>query len=320
MSRCGKQRSKPVPAGSPTPSPSVKRKASELLNRMSAFDGAGEHPIALVARAQIREDAAALGMRMVSFTVTEDPLPDADLDALPDADYDRIGQISRDLYTRPGDHVTELESLVAKYPHIPLLRNHLVCALEAKQQRKRAEQLTGELARAFPLYVFGYSNHVLHLLAAGKVDEARVLVESGPRGPLFALTEFDTSREVFHITEVISHASMVGHYLLATDRLDAAEVQLRALKSLAPKSLQTKSLDEAVKQRKERSVILEAMRRLLEGSKKQAAKRREKAETKAAKKTAPTDEKRADLTVRIAAGLKQKSSANTGPTLFESRQ
>lgn len=213
---------------------------------MSALDVAANEPAAEEARERLRSQARAMGMRLVSFTVTEEPIPDPALAALPAADLRRIAAISRDMRTRPERHVSELERLVAKHPHIPMLRNHLAGALEAAGQRDRAAQIISDIARQFPTYFFAFCNHVMMLVSEGRIEEARGLVETGPRGPVLTLVDFDPSRDTFHISEAISHAAMVGHYMLATGRREAAEIQLKMLRDTAADSPQTRSLAAAM--------------------------------------------------------------------------
>lgn len=213
---------------------------------MAAIDHATDQASAESARDRLREQARALGMRLVSFTVTEDPIPDPALDSLPPADLRRIAAISRDMHARPQRHVAELERLTAEYPHIPMLFNHLAGALEAAGQRDRAVQIISETARRFPTYIFAFCNHVMMLVSQGKIEEARSLVETGPRGPIFTLVDFDPMRDTFHISEAISHAAMVGHYMLATGRRGAAEAQLKMLRESAADSPQYRSLAAAM--------------------------------------------------------------------------
>ena len=218
-----------------------------LLKRMVALYHANNGTSSEVARDRLRAQARAMGMRVVSLNVTEDPLPDAALEALPAVDIGRIAAISRDMYDKPQKHVAELERLSAKYPHIPMLRNHLAVSLEAAGQRDRAAEIIADTARRFPSYVFAFCNHVLALVHRGELREARALVETGPRGPLFTLVDFDPTRDTFHVSEAISHAAMVGHYMLATGRREAAKVQLKLLKKSAPRSPQYRSLARALR-------------------------------------------------------------------------
>ncbi len=50
------------------------------------------------------------------------------------------------------------------------------------------------------------------------------------------LSDLDPSRDIFHISEAIAHTAMLGHYLLATGRFEAAKVQLELLAQIAPEN------------------------------------------------------------------------------------
>lgn len=227
--------------------PAQRRRAGELLSRMAATDSAGKAGGADAARDAVRKQIEKDGLRLVSLTITEDPIPGPDLDAIPRADYERVLTISRDMYTCPQKHVDELDRLVEKYPHIPMLRNHLAVATEAEGRRDRAAEIIAETVARFPTYVFAFCSHVINLLSRGNVMEARGLVETGSRGPLFTLSSFDPMRDVFHISEAVAYAAMVGRYLLATGKPDAAKVQLDLLKRIAPKGEQYRSLDAMIR-------------------------------------------------------------------------
>ncbi|MCC6675500.1 MAG: hypothetical protein IT436_00015 [Phycisphaerales bacterium] len=240
------------------------RKAGDLLRGMSALDSAGDHPIAESARQRIRDLATSMGMRVVSFTITEEPLPDPAVDALPERDFERIRAISQDMYSQPAVHVDELRVLAAKHPKVPMLRNHLAGALSAAGRHEEADRVIAHTVADFPRYLFAFCNRVMTLLSDGRIDAARALVETGPRGPLLVLTDFDPGRDVFHISEVVAHSAMVGHYMLATGRPDAARVQLKSLRQLAAGSPQTKSLRAAIKRYEAAIKLAEALRSLTE--------------------------------------------------------
>jgi len=246
-----------------------------------------------------------MGMRLVSYTVTEEPIPDPLLEALPREDYERIAVISRDMRTRPQKHLTELERLVEKFPNIPMLRNHFAGALEAAGQRDRAAAIVQETAREFPTYFFAFCNHAMLLVAEGKIEEARALVETSPRGPVFTLTDFDPTRDTFHISEAVSHAAMVGHYMLATGRIDAAEVQLEVLRKTAPHSPQFRSLARAMGQTDDDLIDLSAaILRLAADLKRRTERRKVRAEKKPGRtaRTKPQSD----------AGMPKRSSASSG--------
>ena len=259
--------------------PGPDRVQERLLDEMAALDELGDTPEAEAARAAVRARASAAGLSLLSFTITEEPLPDPAVERLPRKQRDRIDRVSRGMFEDPAPLVAELEELVAQHPGIPMLRNHLAGALQASGQTERAAALIEETARLFPDYLFGFANRVVWLVREGRLDEARALLEpeGGPSRMSFAA--FDPEREQFHITEVLCYTATVGHYLLSTGRRKEAERQLAMCRDLGPEHPQTLSLEDRMEHIRALEVVRKAMAGLLErgkGGKKKASKKKAK--------------------------------------------
>lgn len=201
---------------------------------------------ALRQQERLESEAAKVGLTLRSFKVTLEPIPDPAVEALSKAEQKQIDRISRAMYDDPAALDDQLVALVAKHPHIPMLRNHLACALNARGEHERAAEVNEETVRLFPDYIFGFANHVMTLMAYDDLDAARALLETGPRGPLLFVGAFAPERTVFHVTEILCYCGMVGHYLLATDRLEAAKVQLQMMESVLPDHPQTRGLAQRI--------------------------------------------------------------------------
>lgn len=183
-----------------------------------------------------------MGLRLERLTITTEAIPDPALESIPAPDRKRIDAIWGDRHTGPQKHVGELKDLIARHPHIPMLWNHYAIALEASGQSAEAFRIIEETARKFPGYIFGLCNYVMVLLDTGRLDEARAIVEPESQRSLLSLIGVDPARSTFHITEAVAHASMAGHYLLATGRREAAVVQLEMIEQLAPDGPECRSL------------------------------------------------------------------------------
>jgi tetratricopeptide (TPR) repeat protein len=231
-------------------SPTSKHDAERLLRETSRLnrleESAGAEEVLVERRARLQSHAEAMGLRLVSMNITDEALPDPALEAIPKADLNRIEAISDNLRDRPEAHVEELDRLIEKHPNLPVLRNFLTVALEAAGEKERAKKVVEETARLFPSYIFGFCNQVSSLLHAGKVEEAKAMLETGPRGPLLLLPLFDPSREVFHTSEAVAYGVMLGQYFLATERVAAAEAQLEMLEGIAPDHPHLEWLSDAI--------------------------------------------------------------------------
>jgi hypothetical protein len=193
-----------------------------------------------------REDATVV--HLVDFEISYEPMPDPAVEALPQAERDRIMELSEQLYENPrgAPLVAELESLVEQHPDIPMLRNHLACALGAAKEDERAKGMIAEIVRLFPRYVYGFATHIAMLLRDRKIDEARLLLEDGPRGPLMLIAQFDPTRRVFHSSEVVCYTAVVAQYLAATDRLEAAWDHFEMCREVDAEHPQVKALEDRI--------------------------------------------------------------------------
>jgi hypothetical protein len=212
---------------------------------MSALDSLGDTPEVETQRAEVRAAAAERGLNLVSIEITHEPMPDPAMDALPPKQRDEIlSMVSRIHDGERDGMIPVLESLIARHPHIPVLHNYLSVVLIAAGDRQRANRVIAETMARFPTYIFAFCNHVRTLMATGKIDEVRALLETGPRGPMLHVALFDPSRKLFHFTEVISYTATVGHYMIATGRSKAADTALRTCNEIDPDHPQTIQLAE----------------------------------------------------------------------------
>ena len=222
------------------------RRASELLEHMNSLEAAKPSPTLNSARQRLQHEAASLGLKLKGLTITNEPVPDPAFKTLPKKDLARIEVISRAMKTSPAQYALEIELLIVRFPHIAMLRNQLAGAYAAAGRMDRAESVVAQTVKDFPTYVFAFCNHIKILLSTGEIEAARALVETGPRGPVFMLSDFDASRDTFHISEAVAQLTMVGHYMIATGRPDVARVQLDVLRHLAPDSVDTRNLAAAL--------------------------------------------------------------------------
>ncbi len=249
---------------------------SGLLTAMAALDDVEDTPGVEAERAALRARAEAVGVRLMSFMITEEPIPDPAIERLSKRERDRIERVTHGMFQDPASQVGELEELVARHPGLPMLRNHLAGALQAAGEIERAGAMIEETAGRFPDYLFGFANWVMWLVQEGRSDEARALLEpeGGPGRMGFAA--FDPGREVFHLTEVVCYTATVGHYLLTTGRRREAERQLAMCREIAPGHPQTLALEKRIEHARVLEVVRGAAAKLLEGRGKKAKGRGKK--------------------------------------------
>ena len=71
-----------------------------------------------------------------------------------------------------------LEDLHAKVPDDPAVSNNYASALARLGRAEEAESIIRECFAHHPEYVFGAANYLMHLMVAGKMDEARAMIEN----------------------------------------------------------------------------------------------------------------------------------------------
>lgn len=223
-----------------------RRTAKAIVDAAGALDLVQNDGLRENRMGELRAQAAAVGISLYSFEVTHEPMLDPDIEALSGPDQARIETISHRMYDDPASQYDELVALVADHPGIPILRNHLAGALAARGEHDRAHELVEETTRLFPDYIFAFANHVMVLLADGEIDRARAIMEEGPRGPMLFIGAFAPTRTRFHSTEIVCYESMIGHYLVATDRLEAAKTSLEMITGILPEHPQIQSLAERI--------------------------------------------------------------------------
>lgn len=173
-------------------------------------------------------------LSIVSIEITDEPLDEPHRACFTDKELSRLKRITERMYDDPAGQYEELVGLVEAHPDVPILRNHLACALSAKGRHEEAEALHRETHERFPDYVFGFVNYVSSLLDRGDLDRAGELLEGEERGPRLFIKAFAPDREVFHSTEVVCYAGMVARYLAKTGRIEGAETSLDMMHDVLP--------------------------------------------------------------------------------------
>jgi len=250
-----------------------------LLREIAALDDLDDEAQRQAKRAVLEAHARQLGMKCFNFDIVEEPIPDPLIDAVPWRDRTRLAEITQRMHDNPASQLAALEELAKRYPHIPMIRNHLAGALDAAGHHERAETMITETVRLFPDYLFGICNHVMLLLVAGKIDEARAILEDGPSGPRLFLGDVCPGRPTFHVSEVVAFCGMVGQYFLSTQRIDAARVQLQMLRSVAPDHPQTKNLAKRMNEVASMNVVLGAIEKIVKSPPRKTATRQKRKRT-----------------------------------------
>jgi predicted Zn-dependent protease len=119
--------------------------------------------------------------QLQNMIITEEAATHAPLDPAYEESYFKAVRICLDL-SSGKDELKEalrlLEDLHAKVPDDPAVSNNYASALARLGRVEEAEGIIRECFAHHPEYVFGAANYLMHLMVAGKMDEARAMIEN----------------------------------------------------------------------------------------------------------------------------------------------
>jgi hypothetical protein len=116
---------------------------------------------------------------------------------------------------------------------------------------ERAEQLTEEIYRRFPMYLFGIVQWVTTLLQQERIEEATRVLDGR-----LGLLAWWPERRLYHATEFVAFNAMLGLYFVATGNPTAAGKHLKMIAEILP--------DHPAVQALEMAILREAIRLLAE--------------------------------------------------------
>lgn len=122
-----------------------------------------------------------------------------------------------------------LESLVAKYPHVPQFKSYVINVHFKFGNNNKAYQVTNELLASFPDYIFARLNKASEYLNKKEFDKVPLVL-----GPELNIAALYPERTTFHVSEVKPFLGIVFNYYLFTDNLDAATDTLNELIETVP--------------------------------------------------------------------------------------
>ena len=193
-------------------------------------------------------------IRLLSFKVTYDELEDEfskRVDRIPDDLKELHGCINGD----PQRAIAHLKKLINQYPDVPMLYNWLCIASSSVGDHELARSSARTNFQRHPKYLFGRLNYAETLLQEGKLREVFDII-----GKTFILTDLDPSREVFHVSEVVSFYGLVARYVLRLGKIKTAMSFFDLLHKVEPDHRITKLLEEMVDRHTPRRIPADARR------------------------------------------------------------
>lgn len=110
-------------------------------------------------------------------------------------------------------HVTRIKKAIKKWPESRVFHNYLINAYHRLNENNKAKEMTRNLVKQFPDYLFGKMSYAELLIQEDKLDEVSDIF-----GGQLHLRSILPDREVFHISEVVSfHALMCVYFIQQGD-------------------------------------------------------------------------------------------------------
>ena len=181
--------------------------------------------------------SSAQNLKILEYEITYKGIKDQRIEKLPSEVKVRLDYIYGMVFNNPKKAISELKILIEKYPHIPQFYNYLTNAYLNIGARKKAVLIILESYEKFPDYLFSRLNYAFYCLKEGKYDEIPEIFNN-----TFDLKLLYPKRKIFHVTEVVQFAGIIGYYHAKIGDNQTAELFYTMLKKLAPGHQLTKIL------------------------------------------------------------------------------
>ncbi len=174
---------------------------------------------------------------LLEYEVTEGALEEMRVGLTPEveAQYAELHELTM---TRPAKAVPRLESLVDKYPQIPVLKNWLSAAYGLTDRDAESDAMGERLWREHPDYLFARIHKAQVHLRRGELNEVPKVF-----GDKLDLKMMYPHRNVFHISEVVALYNVLAEWCYRKGEGDKAMMYLDHLEELAPDHPVTERLE-----------------------------------------------------------------------------
>ncbi|HEV2292400.1 MAG TPA: hypothetical protein VGR35_01005 [Tepidisphaeraceae bacterium] len=174
---------------------------------------------------------------LLEYEVTEDSLEETRIGLTPEveAQYEELHELTM---TRPAEAVPRLESLVEKYPQIPVLKNWLSVAYQQTGREAESDAMGERLWREHPDYLFARISQAQVHLRRGELEKVPTVF-----GDKLDLKLMYPHRNVFHISEVVAMYNVLAEWHCRKGEPDKAMIYLDQLEELAPEHPVTERLE-----------------------------------------------------------------------------
>lgn len=193
-------------------------------------------------------------VHILSYEVTNEPLPELGYDRLPEPVKDELERLHDEvLLQKPEDAVTVLKTLIERYPDVPQIYNYLHVAYQQLNDRNNAQRILQETLARFPDYLFARIAYANACLQRGEAEKVPAIFNNE-----YDLQRLYPERTRFHVTEVLSFCATMAQYFHTLGDFERAEMYYKLMDQLDPEHPNTR----LIKQRLYPSQLGTLLRRL----------------------------------------------------------
>ncbi len=181
---------------------------------------------------------SAQQLKILEYDISYDPIQDKNYNKLPDHIKDKIDNFYYLIQKNPDPAtISDLESLIEKFPSVPMLYNYLSVAYSRLKNREKILEIVEKNYRMNPDYLFARLNYAEVCIQNGDYEKIAEIFDHK-----FDLQLLYPKRKKFHISEVANFMGIMGVYFFRMDKREIAENHYKILAEIADDYPITKKL------------------------------------------------------------------------------
>nr|WP_319492757.1 hypothetical protein [uncultured Desulfobacter sp.] len=176
--------------------------------------------------------------KLLEYEITPEPIYDRYYIKLPGHIKDRINELYDIIQKKPDQTIiSELETLIERYPKVPVLYNYLSIAYNRAGDEEKYQKAIKKNYDLNPDYLFARLNYAELCARQGEYEKIAEIFDHK-----FDLKLLYPKRKKFHLSEAANFMAFIGIYFLKTGKKELAEQYYKILAEIACDYPMTKRL------------------------------------------------------------------------------
>lgn len=175
---------------------------------------------------ELRDRIAAGGVRLEQITITSEPLNTGKRSPEEIALMRRLYDLA---HKDPQKAVSQLLAAIEKYTHIQELYQTLGAVYHVLGEYKKTIECAKKTYALFPDYLFAKCSYAHWKMNEGLVDQVPAIFNN-----TFSLKSLYPERSVFHVSEVVVHATCMANYFCEKKQFEQAQIYVEMIDPFDP--------------------------------------------------------------------------------------